>query len=367
MVQIVDTGTVVYQNKALNIDDILKSIQAFTNTKAEIEKNKYIFRNLNIKDYEFINFISLSELRKNIRISVSFSYSRFESGSGNYNLCTRERSIKDTHTALIRLYRVMTGKMIKQDDLEITALDISNQLKVENIRNYYTVLDLIFRSLKRDEPNGRLYFDTDKETKRKQLDGLDFRERGKKRREASAYFKIYSKRKEEEDTGKDTKGHAQALRGELTLKGMFLKNWGLNRLSGVNKENLERVLKETLAKTIISGINSELADSVEHLKKLLEKEKTKKIRENILINEYHIFDIKILDIVLSPDVLGVSKRMCQLHKKNIVELLEKNSKTGEIKKEYGGNFERLKKLLKKIAKVDIKIDITEGAARVCEE
>ena len=164
--QIVDTGTVVYQNKDLNIDSILKSIQVFTNTKAEIEKNKYIFRNLNIKDYEFINFISLSELRKNIRISVSFSYSRFESGGGNYNLCTRERTIKDTHAALIRLYRVMTGKMIKYDDLEITALDISNQLKVENIRNYYTVLDLIFRSLKRDEPNGRLYFDTDKETKR---------------------------------------------------------------------------------------------------------------------------------------------------------------------------------------------------------
>ena len=123
---------------------------------------------------------------------------------------------------------------------------------------------------------------------------------------------------------------------------MFLKNWGLNRLSGVNKENLERVLKETLAKTIISGINSELADSVEHLKKLLEKEKTKKFRENILINEYHIFDIKILDIVLSPEILGVSKRMCQMHKKNIVELLEKNSKTGEIKKNTAGISKDLK-------------------------
>lgn len=365
--QIVDTGTVVYQNKDLNIDSILKSIQVFTNTKAEFEKNKYIFRNLNIKDYEFVNFISLSELKKNIRISVSFSYSRFENSRSNYELCTRERTIKDTHAALIRLFRVITCKLIKHDDLEVAALDISNQLKVENIRNYYSVLDLIFRSLKRNEPNGRLYFDTDKDTKRKQLDGLDFRERGKKRREASAYFKIYSKRKEEEDTGKETKGHAQALRGELTLKGVLLKKWGLASLSGINKENLERVLKETLAKTIISGINLELEDSLKHLKKLLEKEKTRKIRENILINEYHIFDIKMLDIVLSPEILGVSKRMCQMHKKSIIELLEKSSKTGEIKKEYNGNFERLKKLLKKIAKVDIKIDITEGVARVCEE
>lgn len=366
VVQIVDTATIIYQSKELVIDDIVKSVQLLTNTKVEIEKNKYIFRNLQIKDYEFINFISITELKKNIRISVSFSYSRFESSGDNYNVCTKERTIRDVHTSIVKLFRVITTKLIKSEDLEVSALDISNQLKVENIRNYYMTLDLIYRSLKRDEPNGRLYFDID-DKKRKQLDGLDFRERGKKRREASTYFKIYSKTKEEEATNKFTKGHTTALRGELTLKGIFLKNKGLNKLSGINKENLERVLRETLAKTIISGINQELKFSVEHLEKLLKKNKTKKIKENILMNEYHIFDIKMLDIVLVPENLEVTKRMCQKHKKAIIELLERNAKQGEIKKEYSGNFERLKKLVKKIAKVDIVIDISERGVTICEK
>lgn len=266
----------------------------------------------------------------------------------------------------MRIFRCITAKFLKAEDLEIIALDISNQLPVENIRNYYTVLDIVYRALKRNEPNGRMYFDIDKE-KRKQLDGLDFRERGKKRREASSYFKIYSKRKEEEATGKSTAGHVTALRGELTLKGTFLKNQGLSKLSGITKENLERVLRNTLAETIITGVNAEIRLSLEHLRKIFTKDKTKRVRENILINEFHIFDEKLIDIVLIPEIMGVGERQCRNLKKQVLEVLEKSSRNGEIKKSYSDNFKRLKKLLKKVAKVDIIIDITKTGVNISWE
>lgn len=278
----------------------------------------------------------------------------------------RERTIQDVHVQLLKMFKFFTDKPLKYEDLEVYTIDISNQLSVENIRNYYSVLDLIYRAMKQEEPNGRLYFDIDKE-RRKQLDGLDFRERGKKRREASSYFKIYSKRKELEDTGKYADGKETALRGELTLKGQQLKRWGLSSLSGINKKNLDKVLRETLAEVIIPGINKELEFSIQKLKTVFTKEKTRRIRENILINDFHIFDVKILDIILIEEILGVSKRMCQMHKKTIIELLENNSKNAEVKKIYDGNFERLKKLLKKIIKVDVVLDITKEGAKIIWE
>ena len=354
VVQIVDTATIIYQDKKLSITNLVHNIQYITNTQFEIENNKYIFKNLSLTEYNFINFISVTELKKNIRLSVTFSYSRFESKSDNFTLCTRERSIKDCHTAIIKLFRSITAKPLKYEDLEVYAIDISNQLQVENIRNYYNTLDLIYRAFKRNEPNGRLYFDVDRD-KRKQLDGLDFRERGKKRREATTYFKIYSKRKELEDTGKEVQGRGTALRGELTLKGFQLKKWGLSTLEGINKKNLERVLKETLAETLIPLLNDEINDSLDKIKKAIKG--TKNIKQNILMYDYLIFDIKLLDIILIPDVLGKSIRQCQYHKKAIIELLQENSIKGEVKKTYEKNFERLQKLLKKIVKADVKIDL----------
>lgn len=361
--QIVDTATIIYQTKYLKITEVIKRIQHLTKTNVETENNKYIFRNIHLEEYEFLNFISVTELRRNIRIAISFSYSRFESKGDNYAVCTRQRTITDVHAQILKLFKFFTDKPLKYSDLEVYTIDISNQLSVENIRSYYSVLDLIYRAMKLNEPNGRLYFDID-DKKRKQLDGLDFRERGKKRREASSYFKVYSKRKEAEDTGKLTAGRTNALRGELTLKGLQLKKWQLATLAGINKENLERVLRETLAETIITGINKELEFSVKHLTTILSRDKTKRIRENILINDFHVFDLKILDIILTPEILGVTLRQCQTHKKQIIELIEKNSTNGEIKKTYVGNFERLKKLLKKIAKIDIIVNIEKTGVNI---
>lgn len=366
MIKIVDTASIIYNSKNLDISNVVKAIESLLDSEFEIENNKYIFRNIKIPEHRYINYVSVTELKRNTRITIAFSYSKFENNGSNYLVCTRERTIRDVHTRVLKLFRYFTGKTLKYEDLEVYTLDISNQLSVENVKSYYSVQDIIYRALKLSEPNGRLYFDIDK-NRRKQLDGLDFRERGKKRREASSYFKIYNKRKEEEDTGKNTAGHVTALRGELTLKGVQLKKWNLSTLAGINKQNLDRVLRDALAVPIIAGINEELNFSLNHLKKVFKKSGTKRIRENILINEFHIFDVSILDGVLTPEILGVSLRQCQKHKKQIIELLETNANGGEIKKTYSGNFERLKKLLKKIAKVDIKTEITKDEVKITWE
>lgn len=272
MLKIVDTATAVYETRGVNLSQVLENLQANIGTQ-ESENNKYIFRNLSFFKNNYINFVSLSEHLGAVKIAISYSYSKFNKNS-NYELCTNERTIQDVHADIVRNLRAFTGLLVKHEDVKIIALDISNQLSVENIRNYYNCLDLIYRAYKQTEPNGRLYFDIDKNG-RKQLDGLDFREKGKKRREASTYFKIYSKRKEEEDTGKNPKGHATALRGELTLKGLSLRKWGLDSFAGINKENLEKTLKNTLAESLIPLINKELEKSLKVLKTELRKTELK--------------------------------------------------------------------------------------------
>lgn len=367
--KIVDTGTIVLETRQANISDVLENLKTNTGVTPEIENNKYIFRhqsNFIFFQNGYINFITLSESMGVVKITITYSYSRFKSGN-NYEVCGNERTIRDVHADLVRVLRGITGTLVKPQDIKIIALDISNQLSVENIRNYYSCLDLIYRAYKQQEPNGRLYFDIDKD-RRKQLDGLDFREKGKKRREASSYFKIYNKRKEEEDTGKSTKGHITALRGELTLKGIVLRKWGLDSFAGVTKENLERVLKNLLAKQIIPGINNELALSFAVLTKELKKNGTKRIREFAAVNEYHIFDKKILDLVIIPENLGVQARQCRNIKKQVEEVLDILNQKAEVKKTYEGNFIRLKKLLKKIVKADIIVNYEkEGVYLTWEE
>lgn len=324
-----------------------------TNTKAEIESKKYIFRKINLLELGWINFISVTEKREKVFITITYSYTKYHF-KDNYKLVSRQKQIEEVHKSLINILRAITGKLIQISEIEVGAIDISNQLEVDNIKNYYNVLDIIYRAYKNINPNGRLYFDTDKD-KRKQLDGLDFRERGKKRRESSNYFKIYSKRKEIEDT----KGHsaalgkATALRGELTLKGHILSKYNLNRLAGIQKENLERVLQNTLAEMLIQQINKELEKNINTLTKEALKG-TSRLRERIQALEYFVFDIKLLDIVLIEENLKIKKRAIQYQKTSILEGLSLLEKNGEVKKTYSKNFERLSKLLKKIAKIDIK-------------
>lgn len=359
MVQIVDTATLIYEDKNLDIQELKENIENILGLKPLKEKeiDKIVFRVQGQNGFRYINFISLIKLRKNIRISITFSYSRYKSNS-NYELCDNEKTVNKINSEIAKLFKLITLKPITVKKLKVSAIDISNQLEVENIRSYYKCNDLIYRALRQTETNGRLYFDT-AEDRRKVLDGLDFREQNKKRREANSYFKIYSKRKEEEQTGKQTKGHTTALRGELTLKGAFLKRQGLEMAEGINRNNLDRILYNTLANVLAEGIEKELSFSITHLAKLLQENGTRKIRELLIINEHHIFDAKILDIILTPEILGVSDRQCRTYKKQVKEILQVIENSGEIKKVFTGNFERLTKLIKKVVKAEMTFNFTE--------
>ena len=332
MIEIVDTTTLVYKDSSLDFDFVKNNIQRYfkLNLSKEQDTKKIIFRNLSIAKYNYINFISLSELRKTINIAITFSYSRYGK-KDNYELCNNEKTIEKVHIELSKLLKIITEKPVKTKDLIIGAVDISNQLEVPNISSYYKCEDIIYRALKLTETNGRLYFDTD-DNRRKILDGLDFREHGKRRREANTYFKIYSKRKEEVQTGKNPEGHVTALRGELTLKNTYLKKYHLGYAEGINRENLENILFNYLAKDLATGIEEELNYSINYLSELLFNNKTNKIREILTINEHHIFDVKILDTILIPDIIGVSERQCRTYKKQIKEILQEIENTGEIKK-----------------------------------
>lgn len=359
MVQIVDTATLIYEDKNLDIQELKENIENILGLKPLKEKeiDKIVFRVQGQNGFRYINFISLIKLRKNIRISITFSYSRYKSNS-NYELCDNEKTVNKINSEIAKLFKLITLKPITVKKLKVSAIDISNQLEVENIRSYYKCNDLIYRALRQTETNGRLYFDT-AEDRRKVLDGLDFREQNKKRREANSYFKIYSKTKEEEQTGKQTKGHTTALRGELTLKGAFLKRQGLEMAEGINRNNLDRILYNTLANVLAEGIEKELNFSITHLAKLLQENGTRKIRELLIINEHHIFDAKILDIILTPENLGVSDRQCRTYKKQVKETLQVIENSGEIKKVFTGNFERLTKLIRKVVKAEMTFNFTE--------
>lgn len=326
--------------------------------EAQTEKRKTVFKNIKVKKYPWLNYISIDE-KKNILIS--FSYSRY-GNDDNYKLVTNQVVISKVHQELVIILRCMTGELVKLEDIKVVSLDLSNQLEVENIRNYYQVLKLIYRGYKNIFPTSRMYFDTDNK-KRLELDGIDFREKGKKIRDSTSYFKIYSKRKEMEDTGKEATKKRQALRGELTLRPPHLKTYNLNHLAGITKDNLSQALKKTIGAILTEQIIKELNFDISELKKIV-SQGTKGLADTLALKEYLIFDVKLLDVVMTESNMSIKKRAIQYQKRKILERLESSEKLGEIKKTYSKNFERLEKLLKKIAKVSIKIRLGEEGAQI---
>lgn len=358
---IVDTATINYSAKQTDFDFIVESANLLLKEKAQTENKRILYKNIQIKKYTWINFIGIDEKRKSITITISFSYSRYNS-KDNYKLITNQKVINQVHEDLILLLRSITGELVREQDIKITSLDLSNQLEVENIRNYYSVLNLVYRAYKNIFSTARMYFDSD-EKKRLELDGIDFREKGIKPRESKAYFKIYSKRKEMEDTGKEVAKKRQALRGELTLRPPHLKTYNLNHLAGITKENLSQALKKTIGAILTEQIIKELNFDISELKKIV-SQGTKGLADTLALKEYLIFDVKLLDVVMTESNMSIKKRAIQYQKRKILERLESSEKLGEIKKTYSKNFERLEKLLKKIAKVSIKIRLGEEGARI---
>jgi hypothetical protein len=355
---IVDTASISYPAKLNELDFIIQSTSILLEEEAQIEKKKIVFKNIKVKKYPWLNYISIDEDRN---ILISFSYSRYNNDD-NYKLVTNQIVISKVHQELVMILRMMTGELVQSEDIRVVSLDLSNQLEVENIRNYYQVLNLISRAYKKTLLVARMFFDLDNK-KRLELDGIDFRERKKASRDGTYYFKIYSKVKELEDTGQEKKGKRQALRGELTLRPPHLKKLNLNHLAGINKENLSKALKKYVGVIIAEQIVKELNYDITELKKIVAPG-TKGLAERLMMKEYLIFDIRLLDVVMTENNMSIKKRAIQYQKKKVIEKLEELEKLGEIKKTYSKNFERLEKLLKKIAKVSIKIRLGEEGAEL---
>ena len=348
-----------YSVRQTDFDFIIGSANLLLKEEAQAENKRILYKNIQLKKFSWLNFIGVEEKRNSITITISFSYSRYDNND-NYKLAKNKKVIAQVHQELILILRSITGELVREEDIVITSLDLSNQLEVENIRNYYQVLNLIYRAYKNIFPTSRMYFDTDNK-KRLELDGVDFREKGKRPRDSKAYFKIYSKRKEMEDTGKEGVKKRQALRGELTLRPPHLKTYNLNHLGGITKDNLAAALRKTIGAILTEQIVKELNYDITELKKIVVPG-TKGLAERLMMKEYLIFDIRLLDVVMTENNMSIKKRAIQYQKKKVIEKLEELEKLGEIKKTYSKNFERLEKLLKKIAKVSIKIRLGEEGA-----
>lgn len=272
--------------------------------EAQAENKRILYKNIQLKKFSWLNFIGVEEKRNSITITISFSYSRYDNND-NYKLVTNKKVIAQVHQELILILRSITGELVREEDIVITSLDLSNQLEVENIRNYYQVLNLIYRAYKNIFPTSRMYFDTDNK-KRLELDGVDFREKGKRPRDSKAYFKIYSKRKEMEDTGKEGVKKRQALRGELTLRPPHLKTYNLNHLGGITKDNLASSLRKTIGAILTEQIVKELNYDIAELKKIVAPG-TKGLAERLMMKEYLIFDIRLLDVVMTENNMSIKK------------------------------------------------------------
>ena len=340
------------------LDFIIQSANTLLGEEAHSENKKTVFKNLKNKKYPWLNYISIDENRN---ILISYSYSRYDSND-NYKLATNQKTISKVHQELVLILRCITGELVQEDAIRVVSLDLSNQLEVENIRNYYQVLNLVSRAYKNINLATRMFFDLDNK-KRLELDGIDFREKKKSSRDGSYYFKIYSKVKEMEDTGQDKRGKRQALRGELTLRPPHLKKLNLNHLGGITKSNLSAALKKYVGVIITDHIVKELDYNIAELKKIVCLG-TKGLSEKLVMKEYLIFDIKMLDVVMTEKNMKIKKRAIQYQKKKILEKLESLEKLGEIKKTYSKNFERLEKLLKKIAKADIRLNLGEEGVQI---
>lgn len=330
------------------------------------------------KSYPYINFICFrhSDLSLKTRITISFSYSKFEHGEedNNYLLAIKPKTIIAVNKKILSLMRILSFKSPEIEELEVTSLDLSNQMQVESIKNYSQPYSLIYNTFKQIEDDGRLYIEVDKNTKfnkvnekrRKTIKGMDFKELGKSRRESNVYLKFYSKTDEMYNKGKSQKGTKHAIRIEPTFKKTVLEKYGIFSPADLTKGKIEKCLHDYFLELFTKNLEAELNQNLEVLKKELLKTGTKNLKEKILRHQHLIFDIEMLNILIVPDILGISKRQCERHKKQIKESLAEYEKDFEFERVYSGNFKRLKALIKKGCKINLEITTEEGRYKVHE-
>lgn len=330
------------------------------------------------KNYPYINFVCFrhSNLSLKTRISISFSYSKFEHGEedNNYLLAIKPKTIMGVNKKILSLMRVLSFKAPEIEELEVTSLDLSNQMQVDSIKNYSQPYSLVYNILKQIEDDGRLYVEVDKNTKfnkrnekrRKTIKGLDFKELGKSRRESNIYLKFYSKTDEMYNKGKSQRGTKHAIRIEPTFKKLVLEKYGIFSPADLTKEKIEKCLHDYFLELFTKNLESELNQNLEVLKKELLKTGTKNLKEKVLRHQHLIFDIEILSLLIVPEILGKSERQCFYYKKQIKESLAEYEKDFEFERVYSGNFKRLKALIKKGCKINLEITTEGGRYKVHE-
>ena len=351
MGRLVDNGTLTYYTRQ-SLELVVNHTANFFKIKnLEVKEDKFWVKDFKKKKYEFINYISIYNFRGKTRINISFSYSRYKH-KDNYTLIKYDSEVKEIHLHIAQLLQAMTGEPVGINNIQLTSIDICNQLET-NFEDKYQTLDLLNRVLNKEQTT--LYFYTD-ENSRKVLQGFSLFETGRGTKEQKTYFKIYNKFKERLETGTTTTGRTQAVRAELTLRHMQLKNLGLSSVDAVNNKNLDEVIKKVLGSKIKKDLETVIKKDLEKLIEIVNDKPFN--RQEFLKYEYLIFDTEFLKYIFYSEVSGMPLSTGIYHKKLILEQLNDLEKKGEIVKKYSGNIKDLEKILDKLFKTKVKIKAT---------
>lgn len=377
-IKIVDTGTYSFTTN-VELSRLLENAKNLLGVCPTSHAHKVDFKlEGKNKDYPFLNFVCFrhSSLSLKTRISITFSYSKYENGDedNNYLLATKQKTILEINKKILSLMRILSFKSMVIEELEVTAIDFSNQLTVDSIKNYSQAYSLIYSTLKQTEDDGRLYIDISDITKfgkenvkrKKTIIGFDFKESGKQRRESSVYLKFYSKTDEMYNKGKSQKGTKQAIRVEPSFRKQVLEKYKIFSPADLTKEKIDKCLHDYFLQLLTVDLEKELNNYLITLKQELQKTKTKGLKEKILRHQHLIIDIEMLNLIINPEVLEISERQCRSYKKQLKESLAEYEKDFEYERVYTGNFKRLKALIKKGCKINLEITAEEGKIKVYE-
>lgn len=347
----VDNGIIEFKTK-LDINHIINHTANFFKREfLETEKDKVFLRNIKKRNYEYINFLSISEYRLKTKIVISFSYSRFFSND-NYYVCDTEKKVSQVHLHLMQLLQALTGVPDVKKKISLMGLDICNQIKT-NFKDKYNTINLLAKIL--GEEQTTLYYSINAEG-RKELQGISLFEDRRAKKEQKTFFKVYNKAKERLDTNKFEVGQSETIRAELTLRKYHLEKLGITSIDAVKKNVLDEVVKKVLVLQIKKKLETVIKKDLEKLIEIVNDKPFS--QQDFLKYEHLIFDIEFLKYLFSPEISGMPRATGFYHKKLILEQLNDLEKKGEIVKKYSGNIKDLEKILDKLFKTKVKIKAT---------
>lgn len=347
----IDNATIAFIT-SLDINHIVNHTANFFKKEfLETEKDKVFLRNIKKKNYEYINFLSISKYRLKTKIVISFSYSRFFSND-NYYVCDTEKKVSQVHKHLEQLLQAITGVPDVKKNISLMGIDICNQIKT-NFKDKYNTINLLAKVL--GEGQTTLYYSLNAEG-RKELQGISLFEDRRAKKEQKTFFKIYNKVKERLDTKKFEIGQTEMIRAELSLREYQLKKLGITSIDAVKKNVLDELIKKVLGSKIKKDLETVIKKDLEKLIEIVNDKPFN--RQEFLKYEYLIFDIEFLKYIFSASASNMPDSTGRYHKKLILEQLNDLEKKGEIVKKYSGNIKDLEKILDKLFKTKVKIKAT---------